>query len=128
MGAFDGWYTDLVDVYRIQTTKVGAVSSTARVPVETAVPCRVYSTPASSPSMQDTAARSYRANKLALPIGVDIKAGDELLVTRGGALGHTGTPVRYIAGAPQLFLDPVGGILTGLDHQEVGLLEDNIIQ
>jgi hypothetical protein len=67
-----------------------------------------------------------RQNKLSCALDVDIKAGDELLVVRGGVLGSNRESVRYLAGEPQYFYDPVGGALTGLQHQEVGLLENNI--
>ena len=62
---------------------------------------------------------------MACPVETDIQAGDELLITRGGALGRGASPVRYIASQPQPFYDPVGGALTGLEHMEVGLQADN---
>ena len=54
--------------------------------------------------------------------------GDELLVTRGGALGIQNQPERYFAGNPQKYYDPVGGALTGLVHMEVGLLLQEIVR
>lgn len=46
---------------------------------------------------------------------------------RGGNLGHANQGVRYTAGPPARYYDPVGSVSTGLAHQEVGLLRDNII-
>lgn len=121
---FDSWYSDRADVYRIVSAKVGGVTKTRREKVLSAVPCRVYSSPANGPSMQDTAARSIKQLKMACAVGVDIHAGDELQITRGRSAEST----RYFAGEPQQFFDPVGGALTGLEHQEIGLYEDNIIK
>lgn len=127
MGLFDSWYTDLADVYRNVSVKTGGITKNKRTKIHEGIPCRIYSTPASSPSMQDTAARTSRDLTMSCAVGVDIKAGDELQITRGGAIRIGGNPVRYFAGEPQLFIDPVGGALTGLEHQEIGLLENNII-
>lgn len=77
--------------------------------------------------MTDNAARVSSTDKLACDIATDIRAGDELLVTRGGALRRGGEPERYFAGNPQHYYDPVGGALTGLEHLEVGLLMENIV-
>ena len=57
-----------------------------------------------------------------------IREGDELLVTRGGALGIQNQPERYFAGNPQKYYDPMGGALTGLVHMEVGLLLQEIVR
>ena len=77
--------------------------------------------------MTDRAARVHSEERLACDLGVDIRAGDELLVVRGGALGQTGRPRRYFAGEPQDYYDPVGGTMSGLQHKEVGLLMDEIV-
>jgi hypothetical protein len=107
-------------------TKVKGVTKPALVALYENVPCRIYNSEITGPAMQDTAARVMRQNKLSCALDVDIKAGDELLVVRGGVLGSNRESVRYFAGEPQYFYDPVGGALTGLQHQEVGLLENNI--
>ena len=57
---------------------------------------------------------------------MDVREGDTLMITRGGALNRGREAVRYIASQPQAFFDPVGGAMTGLEHLEVGLREDNI--
>ena len=59
---------------------------------------------------------------------MDIQAGDELMIVRGGNLGYTNQAERYFAGGPQRYYDPVGGALTGLEHQAVGLLKDEIVR
>ena len=63
----------------------------------------------------------------ACAVDVDIEAGDELIVTRGGALGRQTKPVRYIASKPVLYFDPVGAAATGLEHMEVGIHADNVV-
>lgn len=128
MGYFDGWYTDLVDVYRVVNTTAGNIDTQTRQQVGSSIPCRVYSSQKNGPSMQDSAARVNSTDKLSCVVDVDIRAGDELLVTRGGALGRGGEPERYFAGNPQHYYDPVGGALTGLEHMEVGLLQQNIVR
>ena len=128
MGYFDGWYTDLVDVYRVVNATTGNIDTQARQQVGSAIPCRVYNSQKNGPSMQDSAARVNSTDKLSCAVDVDIRAGDELLVTRGGALGRGGEPERYFAGNPQHYYDPVGGALTGLEHLEVGLLMQEIVR
>ena len=124
---FEGWYTDSADVYRMGQTVESGVTRQARQQVGTAVPCRVYSTAISGPAMQDTAARDMKTDKLACPLGTDIRKGDEIIVTRGAAVGGTAT-TRYIAGLIQYYYDPVGGAMTALNHIEVGLLDENIME
>lgn len=128
MGYFDGWYTDLVDVYRVVNATTGNIDTQTRQQVGSSIPCRVYSSQKNGPSMQDDAARVNSTDKLSCAVDVDIRAGDELLVTRGGALGRGGEPERYFAGNPQHYYDPVGGALTGLEHLEVGLLMQEIVR
>ena len=80
-----------------------------------------------SKGMKIYQAKLRRLEKLACDLSEDIRAGDELYVIRGGNLGHANQGVRYTAGPPARYYDPVGSISTGLAHQEVGLLRDNII-
>lgn len=125
---FAGWYTDTVDVYRVVNVTVGNVDTQERRQVGAAIRCRVYESQKNGPAMQDTAARAQSTDKLSCDVSVDIRAGDELFVTRGGALGRGGEPERYFAGTPRRYYDPVGGALTGLEHLEVGLLMQNIVR
>lgn len=127
---FENWYTDTVSTYRITTATddlEDGISHDTRVQVLDSVPCRVYSTSIQSPSMRSTEAIINKTDKLAVPIGTDIKEGDELIVTRGAVLGYT-KQTRYIAGSIQSFYDPVGGLMTSLNHMEVGLLDENIME
>lgn len=125
---FSGWYTDTVDVYRIVNSTRRNITRQERQQVGFAIPCRVYSSQKNGPNMTSNAAREQSTDKLACDVTVDIIAGDELLVTRGGTLGHGGKPERYFAGNPQHYYDPVGGALTGLEHLAVGLLMQNIVE
>ena len=124
---FSEWYTDAVDVFRVVNSIAGNITRQERQQVGKAIPCRVYSSQKNGPNMTDNAARVSSTDKLACDIATDIRAGDELLVTRGGALRRGGEPERYFAGNPQHYYDPVGGALTGLEHLEVGLLMENIV-
>lgn len=121
------WYTDLLDVYRIEKTVDYNVNVEARVKVNgSPIPCRVYSTAIHGANLQETAAVVRKEDKLACAVDVDIRVNDELIVTRGGRIGGT-TTERYIAGKPQSYYDPVGSKATGIAHQEIGLLADNIV-
>lgn len=125
---FRNWYTDTMDIYRVTPVAVGNLNRQERQKINGApVPCRIYKPEKGGPNMTDTAARERSSEKLACDLTVDIRAGDELMVVRGGNLGHASKPERYFAGNPVSYYDPVGGALTGLQHKEVGLLMDNII-
>lgn len=125
---FTSWYTDTVDVYRVVQTVKDNITTEERELIASGVACRVYSTTNTGPAFKDTAARLIKSDKLACSIDTDIRTGDELLVIRGGNLGAENEPVRYFAGSVQQFYDPVGGALTGLQHLEVGLLDENIVR
>lgn len=125
---FGGWYTDSVDVYRVVQVKNGNLTKQERKKINTApIPCRVYNSQKNGPSMSDTASKVVSTEKLACDLSADIKTGDELMVVRGGSIGRENTPVRYIAGNPQEYYDPVDGVLSGLEHKEVGLMMENIV-
>ena len=119
------WYTDLMDVYRVINSG-GAITRQNLTLLYEGVPCRVYSSQTNNLAINPTAATANKNDKLACSVDTDIKAGDVLMVTRGGALNRGLSPVRYIASQPQAFFDPVGGALTGLEHLEVGLREDSM--
>ena len=126
---FKDWYTDTVDIYRVAAVVKGNITVQERQKMnDEPIRCRVYSSKRDGPVMGNTAARERSTEKLACDLAVDIRAGDELLVIRGGALGLQGQQERYFAGGPQGYHDPVGGALTGLEHKEVGLLMDNIVR
>ena len=125
---FSTWYTDTADIYRTAPVKEGNLTRQERRTVNASpVPCRVYHPEKSPPAMEKPAARERSAEKMACDLSVDIRAGDELFIVRGGNLGHANKPERYFAGSPVQYYDPVAGALTGLQHKEVGLLMDNVI-
>lgn len=119
---FNGWYTDSVEVWRDTETVINFITTQARTKQGTH-PCRVYKSDKSAPIMSDREARIRTYEKLACEVGTDIKPGDELIVTRGGALGQTQT-TRYLAGEVMPYFEPVGNMFNGLAHMEVGLLEN----
>lgn len=126
---FKGWYTDTMDIYRAGAVCKGNVTIQERQKVNCdPVRCRVYSSKRDGPVMGKTASSERATEKLSCDLSVDIMAGDELRVIRGGALGIRGEPVRYFAGSPQAYHDPVGGALTGLEHKEIGILLDNTVR
>lgn len=126
---FRDWYTDTVDIYRVVAVENGNVTVQKRVKLNAEpIRCRVYSSKRDGPVMGKNVSKEHSTEKLSCDLSVDIKAGDELQVIRGGAMGIQSQPERYFAGGPQKYHDPVGGALTGLEHMEVGLLMDNIVR
>lgn len=122
-----GWFTDLMDIYRVEAVTTGALTRQERVLVAATVPCRIYSPQKNNINLRQAASAVYGDEKLACAVDVDIEAGDELLVTRGAVLGRKTKPVRYIASQPVLYFDPVGAAATGLEHMEVGIHADNVV-
>lgn len=122
-----GWFTDLMDIYRVEAVTTGALTRQERVLVASSVPCRVYSPQKNNLNLRQAASAVYGDEKLACAVDADIEAGDELIVTRGAALGRKMKPVRYIASQPVLYFDPVGASTTGLEHMEVGIHADNVV-
>lgn len=122
-----GWFTDLMDIYRVEAVTTGALTRQERVLVAATVPCRIYSPQKNNINLRQAASAVYGDEKLACAVDVDIEAGDELIVTRGAALGRKTKPVRYIASQPVLYFDPVGVAATGLEHMEIGIHADNVV-
>ena len=122
-----GWFTDLMDIYRVEAVTTGALTRQERVLVAATVPCRIYSPQKNNINLRQAASAVYGDEKLACAVNTDIEAGDELIVTRGAALGRKTKPVRYIASQPVLYFDPVGAAATGLEHMEVGIHADNVV-
>ena len=75
-----------MDVCRVVPVKDGNVTRQERKKVAEKVPCRVYHTGTGSPSITDNAARIRGEDKLSCDLSVDIQAGDELYVIRGGKI------------------------------------------
>lgn len=124
----DGWYTDSMSISRNVSYKDGNVDKMKREEVRKDIPCRIYSAKRNGPSWKDTAATATATDKVACDVSVDLKPGDMLMIVRGGRLGSNRDPERYFAGKPQPFYDPVGGVLSGLEHQEAVLSMDEVIK
>lgn len=122
------WYTDLVDVYRVQSVQEGSLTKQQRVKVGENIPCRVYRNAAHAPQMHPTAADSQSEDKLACANETDIQGGDELMIRRGAVLGQTRPVMRAFAGEPSYFYEPFGAVLPGLAHQEIGLLQKEYLK
>lgn len=123
---FLGWYTDTVEVFRVKPRKDGGLTVQEREKTGD-FKCRIYNSQKNGLGIKDTAARVSATDTMALPLNADVREGDELYVIRGGALGNTGEPERYFAGRIMEYRDPVGGLLTGLQHKEVGLLLEKTV-
>ncbi len=126
MNVFNGWYTDKADVYRVEETVVNHIHKKERKKLYEAVPCRVYDSAKHGPSYTEREPKLTSGEKAAFKLGADIKSGDQLEITRGGAVGGT-TVTRYFAGDVMPYYEPVGGAFNGLPHIEVGLLSEEII-
>ena len=120
---FLDWYTDSMDIYRVTQDKSGAVVRNSRTRVFQKVPCRIYQDSAPTPSMKRQAADFSQTMKIACANDVDIRAGDEIIITRGGRLGYTSEMSRAFAGEPHKYYEPFGAVLPGLEHQEIALLQ-----
>lgn len=125
---FDGWYTDTVDIYRNDDTEDEntGISFQDWDKVVEGAKCRIYNSQKSGPAMTDRQTNLRADDKMAMPLGSDIKSGDKLLITRGGAIGGTEVSTYY-AGDIMPYYEPVGGMFNGLGHIEVGLLQEVIV-
>ena len=123
---FNDWYTDLVDVYRVQNRQEGALTKQERVQVIADQPCRVYRNTVHGPRMQPTAAKAEQEDKLACANEADIQAGDELIVRRGARLGQTRQQMRAFAGEPAYFYEPFGAVLQELSLLQVEYLKGEV--
>ena len=120
---FLDWYTDVMDIYRVTQDKSGAVVRNSRTRVFQNVPCRIYQDSHPTPSMKRQAADFSQTMKIACANDIDVRAGDELIITRGGRLGYTSEISRAFAGEPHKYYEPFGAVLPGLEHQEISLLQ-----
>ena len=117
------WYTDTMSIYRVQEVMDGNLTRHERAQVSENIPCRIYQSDNRPINMEQTAASLKESDHLACDISVDVRAGDELVITRGGRLGKPGPVIRAFAGEPNLYYEPFGAIIPGLAHQEIRLLQ-----
>ena len=122
------WYTDRMDVYRVAEVKDGNLTRQERQQALKAIPCRIYQSDNKPINMTQTAANVQESDHLACDISVDIQAGDELIITRGGKLGKPGPKIRAFAADPNLYYEPFGAIIPGLAHQEIRLLQQERVK
>ena len=122
------WYTDTMSIYRVQETMDGNLTRHERVQVSEDIPCRIYQSDNRPINMAETAANLKESDHLACDVSVDVRAGDELVITRGGRLAKPGPVIRAFAGEPNLYYEPFGAIIPGLAHQEIRLLQQEIVK
>ena len=122
------WYTDTMDVWRNVPVQDGALTRQERQQVLENIPCRIYQSDNKPIHMTQTAANIQQNDHLACDISVDIRAGDELIITRGGRLGKPGPAIRAFAADPNLYYEPFGAIMPGLSHQEIRLTEQERVK
>lgn len=125
---FTDWYTDTVDVYRIQNQTTNNLTTQQRVPVSTGTPCRIYQSDNQPINMQQDAAYIKQADRLMCDPSVDIQPGDQLIIHRGAVLGRTAPDIRAFASDPNYYFEPFGAIMPGLAHQEIRLLQQEIVK
>lgn len=122
------WYTDTVDVYRVQAVMDGSLTRHERVQILAGVPCRIYQSDNRAIQMSQEAASVRQEDRLACDVSVDIQAGDELLIHRGARLGKPGPTIRASAADPNLYYEPFGAVIPGLAHQEIRLLQQERVK
>lgn len=120
---WNDWYTDTMSIYRTQEVMDGSLTRHERALVSENIPCRIYQSDNRTINMAETASNVDQSNHLACDISVDVRAGDEIIVKRGGRLGRQGPTIRAFAGDPNLYYEPFGAIIPGLAHQEIRLLQ-----
>lgn len=125
---FADWYTDTVDVYRIENTTANNLTTQERVPVSTGTPCRIYQSDNQPINMQQDAAYIKQADRLMCDPSVDIQPGDQLIIHRGAVLGQTTPDIRAFAADPNYYFEPFGAVIPGLAHQEIRLLQQEIVK
>lgn len=128
MMSFTDWYTDTVDVYRIENQTTNNLTTQQRVPVSTGTPCRIYQSDNQPINMQQDAAYIKQADRLMCDPSVDIQPGDQLIIHRGAVLGRTAPDIRAFAADPNYYFEPFGAIMPGLAHQEIRLLQQEIVK
>ena len=123
------WYTDSFDSYRIEAVVVDGITKHCRKQVLSAVPCRVYNNPNADIQMNEQAATTSAGNTLCCDVGVDIKTGDEIIVSRSALISAQPVSVdRYFAGKPNTYIEPFGGVVADLSHMQVALYNEKRVE
>lgn len=122
------WYTDTMSIYRVQETMDGSLTRHERAQVAEHIPCRIYQSDNKPIGMTQTAASISGTDHLACDLSVEIRAGDELIITRGGGLEEPGPVIRAFAAEPNLYYEPFGAMIPGLAHQEIRLMEQERVK
>ena len=125
---FSDFYTDTVDVFRSVEKQYGALTRQEREQVLSGVPCRIYQSGRQQIEMTQTASNIRQIDKLMLSLDVNIQAGDELYIQRGGIFGQVVPVIRAFAGHPTRYFEPFGAVMPGLAHQEVSLLQQERVK
>ena len=118
---FSDWYTDSMDVYRLTDTVTNGLTKSVRTKVLCSVPCRIYSGAMAQADLQQANASVNVPMKLACDNSVEIHPGDEIIITRGGLIGHSDHLIRAFAGDPDYFYEPYGAVAPQLEHQQIDL-------
>lgn len=123
-----GVYTDTFDSYRVVKSTVDGVTKQERVLVLSGIPCRAYTNQTNTPGMTETAATVSQGNTLCCELGYDVKGGDEIILHRGANVGRFVNPdERYIAGPPNIYVEPFGNAFPDLEHMQIALTNEEVI-
>ena len=125
---FKDWYTDTVDIWRTTSTTTDSLTTNTLTQLYTAVPCRIYQSDSQPIQMQQAAAYVKQNDRLMCDLSVDIQAGDQLIIHRGAGLGKTAPDIRAFAADPNYYDEPFGAVIPGLAHQEIRLLQQEIVK
>lgn len=125
---FMQFYTDTFDTYRVVKIIENGITKQSRVGVLSGIPCRVYQNNTMTPNLSDTAATVSMSNTLCCELGYDVIGGDEIIVHRGANVGrHVNPDERYIAGPPNIYVEPFGGCSPDLEHMQIALINETVI-
>lgn len=125
---FRDWYTDTVDVWRVQAQTTNNLTKNERVQILSGVPCRVYQMSINPIEMSATSATAKQNNWLQCDNSVDIQAGDQLIIHRGAGLGKEVASTRAFASDPNYYFEPFGAVMPGLAHQEIRLMSEERVE
>lgn len=121
---YSDWYTDAMEIWRNVSTTINGLTKLTPQLIAENVPCRIYQTDDQPLKVEQTAAHILQNDKLMCDVNTDIKAGDRLIITRGGKLGYKPMTIRAFAAEPNHYYEPFGAVIPGLAHIEVRLLQE----